>query len=153
MEFSPNRPLSAQTGRATALPRAPSSRRLEPLRQIEAGVLNIAYYEEGPADGPAVLLLHGFPFDIHSYVDVAPQLAASGCRVIAAALTGHPARGTPSGGAQGIHGGGDGIDQGITKRRRDIYDSSRADLPWASISLTAFLSKETKVSAPSQLPS
>ena len=68
--------------------RAPSSKRLEPLRQIDAGVLKIAYYEEGPADGPVALLLHGFPYDIHSYVDVAPQLAAQGCRVIVPYLRG-----------------------------------------------------------------
>jgi pimeloyl-ACP methyl ester carboxylesterase len=68
--------------------RAPSSKRLEPLRQVDAGVLKIAYYEEGPADGPVVILLHGFPYDIHSYVDVAPQLAAQGCRVIIPYLRG-----------------------------------------------------------------
>ena len=68
---------------------APSSLRLEPLRHVDAGVLNIAYYEAGPADGPAVLLLHGFPYDIHSYVDVAPRLAAQGCRVIAPYLRGY----------------------------------------------------------------
>ena len=62
--------------------RAPSSKRLEPLRHVDAGALNIAYYQDGPADGPAVMLVHGFPYDIHSYVDVAPQLAAQGCRVI-----------------------------------------------------------------------
>jgi pimeloyl-ACP methyl ester carboxylesterase len=69
--------------------RAPSSRRLEPLRHIDAGALNIAYYEAGPANGPAVALLHGFPYDIHSYVDVAPQLAAQGCRVIVPYLRGY----------------------------------------------------------------
>ena len=68
--------------------RAPSSKRMEPLRHIDAGVLNIAYYEEGPADGPVAILLHGFPYDIHSYVDVAPQLAAQGCRVIVPYLRG-----------------------------------------------------------------
>jgi pimeloyl-ACP methyl ester carboxylesterase len=68
--------------------RAPSSKRLEPLRHIDAGVLNIAYYEEGPADGPAAILLHGFPYDIHSYVDVAPLLAARGFRVIVPYLRG-----------------------------------------------------------------
>ena len=67
---------------------APSSRRLEPLRHVDAGVLNIAYYEAGPASGPVVILLHGFPYDIHSYVDVAPQLAAQGCRVIVPYLRG-----------------------------------------------------------------
>jgi pimeloyl-ACP methyl ester carboxylesterase len=69
--------------------RAPSSRRLEPLRQVDAGVLSIAYYEDGPADGPVVMLMHGFPYDIHSFVDVAPQLAAQGCRVIVPYLRGY----------------------------------------------------------------
>lgn len=69
--------------------RAPSTRRLEPLRHVDAGVLSVAYYEEGPADGPVVMLLHGFPYDIHSYVDVAPQLAARGCRVIVPYLRGY----------------------------------------------------------------
>jgi pimeloyl-ACP methyl ester carboxylesterase len=59
-----------------------SARRLEPLRHIDAGVLNIAYYETGPFDGPVAILLHGFPYDIHSYVNVAPLLAAKGWRVI-----------------------------------------------------------------------
>ena len=70
-------------------PRAPSSQRLEPLHYVDAGVLTIAYYEAGPADGPAVMLLHGFPYDIHSYVDVAPMLAAQGCRVIVPYLRGY----------------------------------------------------------------
>jgi pimeloyl-ACP methyl ester carboxylesterase len=69
--------------------RAPSSKRLEPLRHIDAGVLTVAYYEAGPADGPVVMLLHGFPYDIHSYVDVAPVLAARGCRVIVPYLRGY----------------------------------------------------------------
>ena len=69
--------------------RASSSFRLEPLRHVDAGVLNIACYEAGPADGPVVVLLHGFPYDIHSYVDVAPQLAAQGCRVIVPYLRGY----------------------------------------------------------------
>jgi pimeloyl-ACP methyl ester carboxylesterase len=73
------------------LTRASSSHRLEPLRHVDAGVLNIAYYEAGPADGPAVMLLHGFPYDIHAYVDVAPQLAAKGCRAIVPYLRGYGA--------------------------------------------------------------
>jgi pimeloyl-ACP methyl ester carboxylesterase len=72
-----------------SMPRAASSKRLEPLRSVDAGVLSIAYYEAGPADGPVVMLLHGFPYDIHSYVDVAPQLAAQGCRVIVPYLRGY----------------------------------------------------------------
>jgi pimeloyl-ACP methyl ester carboxylesterase len=73
----------------TLAPRAPSSKRLEPLRHVDAGVLNIAYYQAGPADGPAVMLMHGFPYDIHAYVDVAPQLAAQGCHVIVPYLRGY----------------------------------------------------------------
>ncbi len=69
--------------------RAPATQRLEPLRHVDAGVLTIAYYEAGPADGPAVMLLHGFPYDIHAYVDVAPMLAGEGCRVIVPYLRGY----------------------------------------------------------------
>src|ERR1051326_6851767 len=71
------------------MPRAPSSKRLEPIRHVDAGVLKIAYHETGPADGPVAVLLHGFPYDIHSYVDVAPLLAAQGCRVIVPYLRGY----------------------------------------------------------------
>ena len=59
------------------------------LKQINAGVLNVGYAEAGPADGPAVILLHGWPYDIHSYVDVAPMLASAGYRVIVPYLRGH----------------------------------------------------------------
>lgn len=65
--------------------------RMEPLRTIRAGVLDIAYFETGPADGPPVLLMHGFPYDIHSYVEVAPMLAQAGCRVIVPYLRGYGA--------------------------------------------------------------
>ena len=82
--------MTEKTSAQAANPaRAPSSKRLEPLRNIDAGVLNIAYYEAGPADGPVVVLMHGFPYDIHAYVDVAPQLAAQGCRVIVPYLRGY----------------------------------------------------------------
>jgi pimeloyl-ACP methyl ester carboxylesterase len=60
-----------------------------PLKQIDAGVLNVAYAEAGPADGPPVLLLHGWPYDIHSFVDVAPLLASAGYRVIVPHLRGY----------------------------------------------------------------
>jgi len=53
-----------------------------PLKQIDAGVLSVGYAEAGPPDGPAVILLHGWPYDIHSYVDVAPALASADYRVI-----------------------------------------------------------------------
>src|SRR5688572_28679355 len=59
------------------------------LKQIDAGVLNIGYAEDGPADGPAVILLHGWPYDIYSYVDVAPLLAQAGYRVIVPYLRGY----------------------------------------------------------------
>jgi len=58
------------------------------LKNVDAGVLNIAYYEAGPADGPAVVLLHGFPYDIEAYAEVAPILAAAGSRVIVPYLRG-----------------------------------------------------------------
>jgi pimeloyl-ACP methyl ester carboxylesterase len=56
---------------------------------MKAGVLDVGYHDIGASDGPPVLLLHGFPYDIHSYVDVAPMLAARGCRVIVPHLRGH----------------------------------------------------------------
>ena len=59
------------------------------LKQIEAGVLNVGYAEAGPANGPAVVLLHGWPYDIHSFVDVAPLLALAGYRVIVPHLRGY----------------------------------------------------------------
>jgi pimeloyl-ACP methyl ester carboxylesterase len=60
-----------------------------PLKQIDAGVLNIGYAGAGPSDGPVVMLLHGWPYDIHSYVDVAPLLASAGYRVIVPYLRGY----------------------------------------------------------------
>jgi pimeloyl-ACP methyl ester carboxylesterase len=60
-----------------------------PIKQIDAGVLNVGYAEAGPAGGPVVMLLHGWPYDIHSFVDVAPLLASAGYRVIVPFLRGH----------------------------------------------------------------
>jgi pimeloyl-ACP methyl ester carboxylesterase len=59
------------------------------LKQIDAGLLSVGYAEAGPANGPAVILLHGWPYDIHSYVDVAPLLASAGYRVIVPYLRGY----------------------------------------------------------------
>jgi pimeloyl-ACP methyl ester carboxylesterase len=59
------------------------------LKQIDAGVLNVGYAEAGPLDGQAVILLHGWPYDIHSFVDVAPRLASAGYRVIVPYLRGY----------------------------------------------------------------
>jgi len=80
-QSSPTKPLPAtKPGMHTSF---------APLRQIDAGVLNVGYAEAGPADGPAVLLLHGWPYDIYSYVDVAPLLASAGYRVIVPYLRGY----------------------------------------------------------------
>jgi pimeloyl-ACP methyl ester carboxylesterase len=62
-----------------------------PLKQIDAGTLNVGYAEAGPPDGAPVLLLHGWPYDIHSFVDVAPLLASAGYRVIVPYLRGYGA--------------------------------------------------------------
>ena len=59
------------------------------LKQIEAGVLDVGYAEAGPADGPVVILLHGWPYDIYAFVDVVPVLASAGFRVIAPWLRGY----------------------------------------------------------------
>jgi pimeloyl-ACP methyl ester carboxylesterase len=59
------------------------------IQQVDAGVLNVGYAEAGPSDGPAVLLLHGWPYDIHTYADVAPLLAAHGYHVIVPYLRGY----------------------------------------------------------------
>jgi pimeloyl-ACP methyl ester carboxylesterase len=86
-----------------------SDLRLAPIKQIQAGLLDIGYYEAGPRAGPPVLLLHGFPYSIESYVDVAPRLAARGCRVLVPYLRGHGSTrfldsGTPRSGQQGALG-------------------------------------------------
>jgi pimeloyl-ACP methyl ester carboxylesterase len=59
------------------------------VRQIDAGLLNVGYVDAGPANGPAVVLLHGWPYDIHSYVDVVPLLSSAGCRVVVPYLRGY----------------------------------------------------------------
>ena len=68
---------------------ASSESTLGAVSQIDAGVLNVGYVDDGPADGPAVVLLHGWPYDIHSYVDVVPLLTAAGHRVIVPYLRGY----------------------------------------------------------------
>ena len=61
---------------------------MKPLQHVTAGVLHIAFHESGPPDGPPVFLMHGFPYDIHAYAEVAPLLAAAGCRVLVPYLRG-----------------------------------------------------------------
>ena len=82
---------------------------LPPVKQVRAGALDVGYHELGARDGPAVVLLHGWPYDVHSYVDVAPLLAARGCRVIVPHLRGHGTTrfidsATPRSGQQGALG-------------------------------------------------
>jgi pimeloyl-ACP methyl ester carboxylesterase len=55
---------------------------LQPIHHVDAGVLSVAFHAAGPLDGPAVLLMHGFPYDIHAYAEVVPLLGQAGCRVI-----------------------------------------------------------------------
>jgi pimeloyl-ACP methyl ester carboxylesterase len=86
------RPLFADpVGDAPAAANAtanPKNTSFGPLKQIDAGLLNVGYAEAGPASGPAVILLQGWPYDIYSYVDVAPLLASAGYRVIVPYLRG-----------------------------------------------------------------
>jgi predicted alpha/beta-fold hydrolase len=82
---------AAQTGKAASNVSAikpGTNTSFKALKQINAGLLNVGYAEDGPAEGPSVVLLHGWPYDIHSYVDVAPLLAAKGYRVIVPYLRG-----------------------------------------------------------------
>jgi pimeloyl-ACP methyl ester carboxylesterase len=69
----------------------PATKPFGALKQIDAGLLNVGYAEAGPAVGPAVILLHGWPYDIHSYSDVAPLLASKGYRVVVPYLRGYGA--------------------------------------------------------------
>jgi pimeloyl-ACP methyl ester carboxylesterase len=81
---------NAQSNNTAAAPIKPGTNTsFASLKQIDAGLLNVGYAEAGPADGRAVVLLHGWPYDIHSYVDVAPLLAAAGYRVIVPYLRGY----------------------------------------------------------------
>src|ERR1700716_2833203 len=93
MQLGPIGPAKAQGGPADpARPAAikpGTNTSFAALKQVDAGTLNVGYAEAGPADGPPVLLLHGWPYDIHSYVDVAPILAAAGYRVIVPYLRGY----------------------------------------------------------------
>jgi pimeloyl-ACP methyl ester carboxylesterase len=81
---------SSQTSPAQAPPIKPGTNTsFGSLKQIDAGLLNVGYAEAGSANGPAVVLLHGWPYDIHSFVDVAPLVASAGYRVIIPHLRGY----------------------------------------------------------------
>jgi pimeloyl-ACP methyl ester carboxylesterase len=85
-------PSNAQSAKATLpLIKPGTHTSFGPLKQINAGLLNVAYVEAGPADGPPVMLLHGWPYDIHSFVDVTPMLASAGYRVFVPYLRGYGA--------------------------------------------------------------
>ncbi|RDJ26960.1 alpha/beta hydrolase [Bosea caraganae] len=88
-EFALTGPAAAQSGRTTPTGATGAQTSFGPLKQIDAGVLNVGYAEAGPANGPVVILLHGWPYDIHTYVDVAPLLASAGYRVIVPSLRGY----------------------------------------------------------------
>jgi pimeloyl-ACP methyl ester carboxylesterase len=89
--------FSGMAGAQSSGPKAASVPAIKPgtntsfgaLKQIDAGLLNVGYAEAGPAGGPAVILLHGWPYDIHTYVDVAPLFASAGYRVIVPYLRGY----------------------------------------------------------------
>jgi pimeloyl-ACP methyl ester carboxylesterase len=81
---------SSQAKPATVPPIRPGTNKsFGPLKQIDAGVLKIGYAEAGPSGGPPVILLHGWPYDIHSFIDVAPVLASKGYRVIVPYVRGY----------------------------------------------------------------
>ncbi|MEP9373548.1 alpha/beta hydrolase [Mesorhizobium sp. KR1-2] len=84
-------PAEAQTagGSSSGSPAPGANTSFGSLKQIDAGELNVGYAEAGPADGPAVVLLHGWPYDIYSFVDVTPMLASAGYRVIVPYLRGY----------------------------------------------------------------
>ena len=77
------------SGAKTAQMKPATNSSFGPVKQIDAGLLNVGYVEAGPADGPAVVLLHGWPYDIHCYADVTPLLASAGYRVIVPYLRGY----------------------------------------------------------------
>ncbi|MBV9247971.1 MAG: alpha/beta hydrolase [Acetobacteraceae bacterium] len=98
--------IGVATAQSESAPRARSAS-FGPLKQINAGVLTIGYAEVGPADGPAVILLHGWPYDIHSFIDVAPLLASAGFHVIVPYLRGYGttqflSKDTPQNGQQSV---------------------------------------------------
>ncbi len=88
IDFAQSQHLATAASRPRVAP-AGGAGSFGPLKQVDAGVLSVGYAEVGPASGPAVILLHGWPYDIHSFVEVAPLLASAGCRVIVPHLRGY----------------------------------------------------------------
>jgi pimeloyl-ACP methyl ester carboxylesterase len=92
-QFGMLRSAKAEAANETAAHLAPirpgTNTSFKSQKQIDAGLLNVGYAEAGPGNGPPVILLHGWPYDIHSFVDVAPLLASAGYRVIVPYLRGY----------------------------------------------------------------
>jgi pimeloyl-ACP methyl ester carboxylesterase len=88
-DLTPAMAASEPVEKKAAVKSSGTAAALGPIKQVTTDVLDIGYYEAGPEDGRPVVLLHGFPYDIHSYVEVAPILAAQGMRVIVPHLRGH----------------------------------------------------------------
>ena len=86
---APARATSSATNPAKLSDMSTTLRSFDTLKQIDAGALSVGYAELGPADGAPVILLHGWPYDIHTYVDTAPLLASKGYRVIVPYLRGY----------------------------------------------------------------
>jgi predicted alpha/beta-fold hydrolase len=84
-----NGSAEAQSAKDAAAIKPGTNTSFGPLKQVDAGMLNVGYAEAGSADGPAVILLHGWPYDIYSFVDVVPLLAAAGFRVIVPYVRGY----------------------------------------------------------------
>ena len=82
-------PFTPDDAAVTAAPAPTAAATFGPVRQIDAGDLDVGYVDVGPRDGPAVLLLHGWPYDIHSYAEVAPILAGAGYRIVVPSLRGY----------------------------------------------------------------
>jgi pimeloyl-ACP methyl ester carboxylesterase len=88
LDIGPGSEEGAQVSTVAPTPTATASS-LGPLKQINAGLLNVGYVEAGPRDGTTVMLLHGWPYDIHSFDEVAPSLVSKGYRVIVPYLRGY----------------------------------------------------------------
>ena len=84
-------PAEAQQGTNMPAIKPGTHTSFAPIKQVDAGVINVGYAEAGPADGPVVILLHGWPYDIYSFVDVTPILASAGHRVIVPYVRGYGA--------------------------------------------------------------
>ena len=88
-QFGPSGSALAHGAGGAAVDKAAQAGTFASIKQVDAGDLNVGYVDEGPADGPVVILLHGWPYDIHSYADVVPLLTRAGYRVLVPYLRGN----------------------------------------------------------------